>query len=150
MVALKLDARTLATEAKIACERLNARPSTPLYRLLPRISVQPDWSAAGKVNLDPEKLVRALRHPSEAMVSTATALLLHGAGGAQAALLVKDVIWRAGDILLRMLQYLAKPLWGNEAGEILVGRLEGELTSGCDALFVCLPDVPCQVEQHRL
>ena len=59
---------------------------------IPKVFVNPKWESSKKISLDPEKLIRALEHPSEGIRCSAALLLLNGAGGDEAADLVQKLL----------------------------------------------------------
>jgi hypothetical protein len=58
ILALKIDAKRLAAEAKAAVFRLLTPNPLGLFALLPRISVEPNWTLASDAGLDAQKRLR--------------------------------------------------------------------------------------------
>jgi len=150
IVASRQSPASLAIEARAAMERLTQDSRAQLLYFLPDLALDTDWAAARHAGLDPRRLVRALFHPCDAIVRTAAELLAVGAGGNEAGALLKAAIDRAPEYTLHLIKYIAKPVWGDEAIDVVVGRLEKELTPGCGWLFACLPSLPGYMDRGRL
>lgn len=75
---------------------------------IPEVPIEPKWELAQELNLPARELVRALKQPSPVIVINATQLLLHGAGGTEAAYLVKKLFREETDLapeLRKALEY---------------------------------------------
>lgn len=62
------------------------------HRIPEEVPVNLKWERAKNIALDSEKLLRALEHPSEGIRQNAALLLLNGAGGDEAANLVRQLL----------------------------------------------------------
>lgn len=115
-----------------------------LYHQLPQVPANPQWERAREVNLSPESLVRALKHPSKAIAQNATVLLMHGVGGAEAAGLVREAFREDNEqVLWAIAANIAPCIWGDEAAEIVLDRLEEPLTQDSRCyLLKSLPRLP--------
>ena len=75
---------------------------------IPEVPIEPKWELAQELNLPARELVRALKQPSPVIAINATQLLLHGAGGTEAAYLVKELFREETDLapeLRKALEY---------------------------------------------
>ncbi|MBD2420308.1 NACHT domain-containing protein [Anabaena cylindrica FACHB-243] len=59
---------------------------------IPTVPAEPKWERAREINISPENLVRALKHPSQGIYQNATLLLMNGVGGSEAINLIKELL----------------------------------------------------------
>lgn len=104
--------------------------------------IVPKWERAIDISLPSKDLVRALKHPSRGIYQNATLLLMHGAGGAETADLVREALREDNEQVLWAVSNIAPHIWGNESLEIVIDRLNKPLTKGCYYLLKVLPDLP--------
>jgi hypothetical protein len=119
--------------------RLLKKENKSIFNNLKQIVIEPDWSKARKIKINPSSLVNALKHPSKVVAYNAGILLRAGAGGQKAAEFIRELLRRGSGFTLGIISIIAKDIWGNKAPCIILKRLDGDLSKGCDYLFSILP-----------
>lgn len=127
VASIGIDVEQLAREAAGVVRYLEqVDPSRVIYSgligTLPKVPVSPDWHKAAEAGLAGETLVRALRHPSEAVAFNAARLIAHGGGAPEAKESIMGTLEDAPEHTYRAVAYLAGHVWGEE--EILRNLLE--------------------------
>jgi hypothetical protein len=150
ITALGLDPRELRRDAAWALDHLRATPSDVLIRFIPRVDAEPDWSQVKGGMLPAEVLVRALAHPSFAIAGHAAVILASGGGGAEAPALVEELMGTCGDETMRLVSRIAEPLWGHDALNRILARLEQNVTAPCRWLLDALPGLPGAAGDDRV
>ena len=85
-----------------------------LFSKIPEVPADPKWERAREIDISPENLVRALKHPSQGIYQNATLLLMNGIGGSEAINLVEklfkenkdneQVVWAVSNIAPHLLE----------------------------------------------
>jgi energy-coupling factor transporter ATP-binding protein EcfA2 len=85
-----------------------------LFSKIPKVPADREWERAREIDISPENLVRALKHPSQGIYQNATLLLMNGVGGSEAINLVEklfkenkdneQVVWAVSNILPHLLE----------------------------------------------
>jgi hypothetical protein len=139
IVAASIDPKRLKKDIavmKSMCEE----KQISIFASLPRIPVEVDWR---KVVVDDcqeaKMLARALNHPCQSVAYAAANMILSDVGREASREAAKGVLTRGGPIAMYLLSQMAADLWGDEASEIILKRLEGTLTEGCEHLLKALP-----------
>ncbi len=139
--ALSIKPVFLIAEAKFALKQLESEQSQNrlgLISLVKKVPVTPAWSESKKIDMDGEILARALDHPCIAVAVTAAELISAGAGGDKVPFLVEQVLKTGGYTALRVIGSFAHIIWRDRAFDLILDRLNGELTRGCEFLFETL------------
>jgi energy-coupling factor transporter ATP-binding protein EcfA2 len=63
-----------------------------LFSKIPAVPADPKWELAREIDISPEHLVRALKHPSQVIYQNATLLLMNGVGGSEAINLIEKLL----------------------------------------------------------
>lgn len=139
--ALNIKPEFFVSEAKFALRQLKSKQNQNrlgLISLVKQVPVTPVWSKSKKIALDGEILARALDHPCIAVAVTAAELIYAGAGGDKVPFLVEQVLKTGGYTALRVIGAFAHKIFGDRACDLILARLNGELTRGCEFLFETL------------
>ena len=64
---------------------------SPLSKI-PEVPADPKWERAKEIDISPENLVQALKHPSQGIYQNATLLLMNGVGGSEAINLIEKLL----------------------------------------------------------
>jgi hypothetical protein len=150
VAAIKLQPEKVVAEARLALEQLGGEGSFGLISMLENVDVTPEWSEAKQANLDGRILARALDHPSDAVAITAAELLYAGIGGDEVPDVVEQILKTGGKTALRMVSIISSQIWGDKALYIIIDRLDGELSAGCDYLFKSLPKLARDQTDNRI
>lgn len=150
VAAIKLEPEKVVAEARLALEQLGKEGSFGLISMLENVDVTPEWSEAMQVNLDGRILARALDHPSDAVAITAAELLYAGTGGDEVPDAVEQILKTGGKTALRMISIISSQIWGDKALDIIIDRLNGELSAGCEYLFKSLPKMARDQTNNRI
>lgn len=85
-----------------------------LFSKIPAVPADPKWELAREIDISPEHLVRALKHPSQVIYQNATLLLMNGVGGSEAINLIEklfkenkdneQVVWAVSNIAPHLLE----------------------------------------------
>lgn len=148
--AMKLQPDDLIAEACYALEQLYSADPPTLISMLHHVHVIPDWAVAKDAGLDRRILARALSHPSEAVAVVAAYLLAFGAGGPEVDDSVQEVLNNGRGNALRMIAAIADDIWGEKALDVILCRLEGELSIGCEHLFKILPHLATCAKEPKM
>ncbi|MFM6006549.1 MAG: NACHT domain-containing protein [Sphaerospermopsis kisseleviana] len=68
-------------------EEISDQNYISLFSKIPEVPADPKWERVREIDISPENLVRALKHPSQGIYQNATLLLMNGVGGSEAKLL---------------------------------------------------------------
>jgi len=151
MEAARIDKRALASEATWALAHLQESGAlSELFDMVANVPVECDWEKAPEAQLDPMLLLRGLIHPSRAVVVAAGRLVASGAGGARMPGLVEVILRGAPGLTMQIVAAFAHDIWGSDAINVIVRRLEGELSAGCHWLFRCIPSLDIGVDSARV
>ncbi|TAL18286.1 NACHT domain-containing protein [bacterium] len=117
----------------------------------PRFPFKPDWGKAANKCNDPSVLVEALNHPLSTCSYISAEMIEAGAGGNGMCQILKDVLATGGYNALYYLAQLADNLWGEEAPNLILNRLETKPTGMCEPLLKKLPEwYPVEVPERVL
>jgi hypothetical protein len=148
IAALNLKPAMVAAESQTALQHIAGGGSE--FDCFPNVPIEPNWNAAGSIGLDVSLLVSALNHPSLLIVIGAANLLECGVGGVDAAKAVEAGMSTYSEDGLWAVSHIAEKLWGQKAIDILLERLNGELTSGCKYLLPRLPELCDDFNRDRV
>ena len=141
MAALSIDERETAADITWGLEALSADSDGSWLNPLPRAPVEPEWQRAKNLGLKSFNLVAALGHPCRGIAIGAAHLLSAGAGDQDNWQLLQDVLEHGRDQELEMAAALAEDVWGPEALNRLLRRLESNITLGCRWVLRYLPEL---------
>ena len=150
VAAAKLQSEKIVAEARLALDRIGGDNNVSLFTMLPHVDVTPEWSEAKQANLDGQILARALDHQSDAVAITAAQLLFAGVGGDEVPDAVEQVLGTGGATALRMISFISSEIWGDKALYMILDRLDGELSAGCEYLFKSLPKLASDQTDDRV
>jgi len=150
VAAAKLQSENIVAEARLALDRIGGDNNVSLFTMLANVDVTPEWSEAKQANLDGRILARALDHPSDAVAITAAQLLFAGVSGDEVPDAVKQVLGTGGATALRMISFISSEIWGDKAVYMILDRLDGELSAGCEYLFKSLPKLASNQTDDRV
>ncbi|MFM6040896.1 MAG: NACHT domain-containing protein [Sphaerospermopsis kisseleviana] len=68
-------------------EEISDQNYISLFSKIPEVPADPKWERVREIDISPENLVRALKHPSQGIYQNATLLLMNGVVGSEAKLL---------------------------------------------------------------
>lgn len=95
-------------------EEISNQNYISLFSKIPQVPADPEWERAREIDISPEHLVRALKHPSEGIYQNATLLLMNGVGGSEAINLIEElfkenkdneqVVWAVSNIAPHLLE----------------------------------------------
>jgi len=139
--ALSIKPVFLVAEAKFALKQLESEQSQNmlgLISLVKEVPVTPTWSESKKIDLDRRILALALNHPCIAVALTAAKLISAGACDDKTSFFVEQALKTGGYTALRVIGAFAHNIWGDRAYDLILDRLNGELTRGCEFLFETL------------
>ena len=139
--AIGLDEERLVAEAHDVLMRMEEDSESCLYSFVEDVDVTPQWPTVADADIDPQVLGRALDHPSHAVAQTAAEMLFVGVGGQEAVRVAKQVLSSGGQTGLRMVAAIASRIWGDRALGMVLDRLDGDLTAGCEYLFMTIPSL---------
>ena len=155
IVAMQINLQQLAEEALQALEKIkesdnteidNSKTSEEIKNIFGSPSTQPSfspsWELAKEINLCPENLVLALKHPSDGIRYNAILLLDHGAGGSEAPKLIEKMLKEENDEnILWAISNLAPNIFGEQTLKMFLDKLDQPLTKGSRYLLKCLPQI---------
>jgi HEAT repeat protein len=148
IAALDLQPTLVAAEAKAAIDHVSSGRSE--LDCFPNVPTEPKWNAAANCGMDIPLLTSALDHPSLIIVIGAANLLEGGIGGAEAAKAIEAVMSTCGENGLFVISHIAKAVWGQRAVDVLLERLDGELSAGCQHLFPRLTEWSDDSQRDRI
>ncbi|HEX9987885.1 MAG TPA: HEAT repeat domain-containing protein [Chloroflexia bacterium] len=142
IAALDIDPDKLAVEARWALEESRTADGFRIILAsLPPFRGTADWLKAKQLALPAAELVRALNHPSAVIATNAAHILNASIDQPEAAVLAKEVLASGGKDALYALSQCVAGLWGEDALEIVLTRLNTEPLPGTEALLFCLPEL---------
>ncbi len=107
-----------------------------------QLSFSPSWELARDINLCPENVVRALKHPSDGIRDNAALLLAHGAGGSNAPKLIEKMLTEENDEkILWAISNVAPNICGKKTLEMFLDKLDEPLNNGSCYLLKSLPQI---------
>jgi len=154
IAALDIDIQELTSDAIAAKKKVENEDeywiSRSVIGIVPNVPFSLDWERAKDIEIPADDLVRALNHPSSIVAQNAAQLLHVGVGGNEASKFAKQLLETGNDRALRLIVAIAETLWGDLAKEIILERLEGDITLGCRWLYEFLPEFPEVILGPRL
>lgn len=133
---LELCRDIVAARKKLENDKYNS-----LFLLIPSFPMTDDWSKSSELSVDdPELLASAITHPCKAVALAAAEIIYEGAINEQLKTALTNVLIRSRFRSLYFISLIADRIWGDNVLEIVLSRLEQELTSGCNYLIKRLPD----------
>lgn len=140
---LDINPSELIKEAEIVLSNLQNSEEAWLGQFIRRIPVNPIWQKALSFDLDINKIVSALNHPSRRVKAAAAELLLIGLGGEKALDLVKNAFTNKDqEITIGLISEILPHLFSkHEAINILLERLEGQPSLGFKYIFLTLAEL---------
>ncbi|MFJ8088718.1 NACHT domain-containing protein [Lysinibacillus sp. NPDC095746] len=92
IMVFKIDQAELYREVHAVLTQPDINVNRSIYRILPDVPrIEPDWDLVKELDLDAWQLVNALSNPADTIASNATRLIVNGAGGDQAKLLIPNI-----------------------------------------------------------
>jgi hypothetical protein len=95
-------------------EEISDQNYISLFSKIPEVPADPKWERAKEIDISPENLVQALKHPSQVIYQNATLLLMNGVGGSEAINLIEElfkenkdneqVVWAVSNIAPHLLE----------------------------------------------
>ena len=95
-------------------EEISNQNYISLFSKIPQVPADTEWERAREIDISPEHLVRALKHPSQVIYQNATLLLMNGVGGSEAINLIEElfkenkdneqVVWAVSNIAPHLLE----------------------------------------------
>ncbi|MCI5162011.1 MAG: hypothetical protein D3917_08295, partial [Candidatus Electrothrix sp. AX5] len=138
---LRLNPSEVVKEANEAIRRIENEEQTLLFDLLINIDIAIEWKKVELTDTEKKTIAGALDYPNEIIAKTAAKIIASGAGGNETAEEVKEVLKNGRDSALCFISQIASDVWGEKAPEIILHRLQGELTDGCQYLLEKLPKI---------
>ena len=140
IAALGLDARALCREAN-ATIRSMVEDNRSQFESVIQVPSSPKWERALDIPLDPHLIGKALLHPYTPVAYGAAQLIDVGVARDLAPVLLQRALNDGRDVTLYIVGRLAKRVWGDKAGDILLERLSNSLVSGCQHIFSTLVEL---------
>ena len=155
IAAMRINLQQLAKEASQALEKIkesdnteidNSKTSEEIKNIFgspsTHSSFSPSWELARDINLCPENLVRALKHPSDGIRYNAVLLLAHGAGGRKAPKLIEKMLREENDEnILWAISNVAPNICGEKTLKMFLDKLDQTLTKGSYYLLKQIPQI---------
>ena len=141
----------LARDIIAAKNKLHEENSTYLFSLLLKFPMEADWSKC--IDLcanDPVTLASAIDHPCKELAFAAAEMIFAGGGGKSVRENLKKVFAQGRPNTLFICSILAEHIWGEDAFDVIISRLELNLTYGCQYLLKKLPDLSGETVDDRI
>jgi hypothetical protein len=147
---LHLKAEKIAQEANAAITLMEQDEDISLPGLLTIGYVATDWDNVELTGAEKKIIARALDHPSEIIAKSAAKIIVTRAGGDETAEEIKGILSTGRDSALYHISQIATNVWREKAPEIILHRLAGELTDGCQYLLEKLPKISSDQYDGRI
>jgi len=138
---LDLKAEEVMREANAAIRMIARENFLSISNLLPDIDITVTWNNVELTDTEKKIIAKALGHPSKIIAKTAAEIIATGAGGDETAEEVKEILMTGRKSALCFISQIASDVWGKDAPEIILHRLEHKLTDGCQHLLEKLPNI---------
>jgi hypothetical protein len=147
---LQLNPDKIVKEANAAITLLQNEQEVSYFGRLADVDISPDWDKVKLTETEKKIIAKALDHPSEIIAKTAAEIIATGAGGDETAEEVKEILRTGRDTALLLISEIAVQVWREKAPEIILHRLEDELTDGCQYLLEKLPNISNEQYDDRI
>jgi len=103
-----------------------------------KMDVEASWSLVKGHTLDRQRLLQAMRHPAWFVCRFAAMLLFEYKDEPDVKLGMVDILSSASGYSVHIIAQIAQEIWGNQAGNIILERLEANNTDDCAPLVEAL------------
>ena len=145
IVVAGLTAKQALSEAEQALSEFHTHPNY-MYELTKtwydsKDEDEPNWDRAADIPLNSNLLFDAIHYPNWGVCKFATTLLWNCVEREKVSEGFKDVLVNGSSYALTFVCYIAGELWQEKAGDLLLSRLEQNLTADCAPLIATLGTV---------
>jgi len=140
MLAARIEPLELCRDIVAARKMLEDDKFNSLFLIMPSFPVEDEWHKSNELCVaDPELLASAITHPCEVVALAAAEIIFEGTINEQLEIALSNALIRSRFRSLYFISLIADRIWGDNVLEVVLSRLEQELSSGCKYLIKKLP-----------